>query len=89
MKKRELRFLNELRIPNFAKIRQEELGMSHPHTIISRSNLGAAMASMLLQENANKNGLKTSDRKTAEELGSIVCIPPNLQRLDGKQQSNI
>jgi len=49
--------LNEMAIEYFEQaltIRKEELGPSHPQTVTSHSNLGAAMASMLLQEQANR-----------------------------------
>lgn len=36
------------------QIRESELGNDHPYTVTSRTNLGAAMASMLLQEQANR-----------------------------------
>ena len=48
------------------QIRQEELGKDHPHTITSHSNLGAAMASMLLQEQMNRHKNKTKDKKVDE-----------------------
>lgn len=49
--------LNEAAIEYFEEaleIRKVELGKDHPHTVTSHTNLGAAMASLLLQEQANR-----------------------------------
>lgn len=66
--------MNEAAVEYFEealRIRQDELGHDHPHTVTSHTNLGAAMASMLLQEQANRSAMYRQDKKsTRKQQGS-------------------
>ena len=80
---------NEMAIEYFEEalaIRQAELGKNHPHTITSHSNLGAAMASMLLQEQANRNRNKIKDGNKSSDSPSLKTSKFTATRWEAAEQ---